>query len=115
MGSTDLFTAGTTEAPNANEIREAVASLRGYAYQIAVTAIAWVQLKPRTTLFLEVAEDYAEIAESALKAVQVKHVESGEKITLNTRSVLDAIEHFIELRKANPDRDVTLHYLTTAE
>ena len=110
-----LFGAGSSESPNGEVAREAVASLRGYAYQIAVTAIAWLRLKAESKLYLEIVEDFAEVAEQAVRAVQVKLSESGRKVTLNSESVQASIEHYIELRRLNPGQDVTLHYLTTAE
>ncbi|WP_298242044.1 hypothetical protein [uncultured Bradyrhizobium sp.] len=94
--------------------RQAVASLRGYAYQIAVAALAWIDLDASAALYLEVAEDYATVAGDALKAVQVKDTAASGSVTLNTGAVRDAIAAFVDLKSKNPSLDVQLHYLTTS-
>lgn len=92
--------------------RQAIDSLGGYAYQIYASALAWLRLKQGETLLLEVAEDFAIVAESALKGVQVKRTDAS--VTLNTPSVRQAIDSFVTLSAANSERLVTLRYLTTA-
>jgi len=47
-------------------------ALRGYAYQVVAATLAWLNLKQDSYLILEVAEDYAIIANGALQTVQVK-------------------------------------------
>ena len=61
-----------SDQPLGDPSREAVASLRGYAYQLYASALAWLDLGIEEELHLEVAEDYAIAASDALKAVQVK-------------------------------------------
>lgn len=92
--------------------REAIASLGGYAYQIAVAALGWLDLQGDDRLHLEVAEDFATASVSALTAVQVKR--TGTNITLNTQGVRDAIDAYVDLVERNPSRNVDLHYLTTS-
>ncbi len=105
--------------PKADHKRQAVQALRGYAYQIWVTALAWIRLQPSQRIYLEVAEDYAlianqsRIANQSLKAVQVKQSATSAKVTLNRREVKDAIISFIDLQKRNPDHDVYLRFYTT--
>ena len=70
--NTSLFGSGPAlRAPTGDPERQAVAALRGYAYQLAASALAWVNLSEDEELYLEVAEDYAVVAQEALEAVQV--------------------------------------------
>jgi hypothetical protein len=102
------------DAPVGDPTREAVSSLRGYAYQVAASAIAWLGLDNESRLYLEVAEDYAVIAAEALKAIQVKDTAASASVTLNTEGVRDAIASFVNLVGLNSKRTVYLHYLTTS-
>ena len=61
---------------------------------------------------MEVAEDYAVLAQDALKVVQVK--DTAASVTLNSPPIRAAIESYWEFQKSNPDRVVRLEYLTTA-
>jgi hypothetical protein len=112
----ELFTPGPTldDPPTGDIEREAVASLRGYAYQVVVATLAWLDLDDHGRLYLEVAEDYAMVAEQSLNAVQVKDTAGSGTITLNTQAVKDAIAAFIELVKNNKGRNVHLRYFTTS-
>jgi hypothetical protein len=87
----NLFTPGPSfdEAPAGDRERQAIDALRGYAYQVAVSAIAWVDLDDRTRLYLEVAEDYATIAGQALNAMQVNGRISR---LVNPQRLMDAAE-----------------------
>jgi ATPase family associated with various cellular activities (AAA) len=110
------FTPGTTiDSPPVGEVeRQAVASLRGYAYQVAATALAWLDLDDRSELYLEVAEDYAKLAEQSLAAVQVKDTAKSGSVTLNTKAIRDAVRAFVVIVTSNEGRDVQLRYLTTS-
>lgn len=112
----ELFRPGPTpdDPPTGDIEREAVASLRGYAYQVVVATLAWLDLDDHGRLYLEVAEDYAMVAEQSLNAVQVKDTAGSGIITLNTQAVKDAIAAFIELVKNNKGRNVHLRYFTTS-
>lgn len=101
--------------PRANQRRQAVSALQGYAYQIWVTALAWVRLKPFQRLYIEVAEDYALVRNKVFEATQVKHAKTSRKVTLNDQGVKDAITSLIELRKNNPAHDVSIRYFTTMD
>ena len=102
------------EAPKGDEARQAVESLRGYAYQVTAAALAWIDLGEHDKLFLEVAEDYALVATQAIQAVQVKDTKGSESVTLNSENVRDAIASFVSLTASNPDHEVTLRYFTTS-
>lgn len=116
MSTEQLFTAGSEGLiPQADTARQAVDSLRGYAYQITAAALAWLDISERARIFLEVAEDYATMAGGVLNAVQVKDTRASTSVTLNTESVRDAIANFVDLTFANPKVDVRLEYFTTSE
>lgn len=92
--------------------RQAIDSLRGYQYQILASARAWIALKAEESLFLEVAEDYAIATSSSISRIQVK--DTTASITLNSQSVIDAINTLFVLRRLNPGRLISLRYLTTS-
>lgn len=111
-----LFTSGSEGLiPKADSARQAVASLRGYAYQVTAAALAWLDVEEHARIFLEVAEDYAIVADDALRAVQVKDTRASTRVTLNTKGVRDAIASFIALTAENPGYNVTLEYFTTSD
>ncbi|HEY1505634.1 MAG TPA: hypothetical protein VGF92_15105 [Stellaceae bacterium] len=111
-----LFTPGPTfdSAPAGDAQRQAVDALRGYAYQVTASALAWLDLDANAKLYLEVAEDYATVAESALNAVQVKDTAHSGKISLKSPAVRNAVNAYVDLVARNPQRRVELHFLTTA-
>jgi hypothetical protein len=110
------FTPGASiDTPPAGDVeRQAVASLRGYAYQVAAAALAWLDLDDRGKVYLEVAEDYATVAQRSLDAVQVKDTAESGSVTLNTEAVREAINAFVTLAASNKDRHVQLRYFTTS-
>ncbi len=91
-----------------------MASLKGYAYQIAAAALAWIDLDDSGSVYLEVAEDYATAVQQSLDAVQVKDTADSGSVTLNTESVREAIDAFVRLVANNKDRRVQLRYFTTS-
>jgi hypothetical protein len=116
MDVIELLSDGNSrQVPQGDAARQAVDSLRGYAYQITAAALAWLDLDERSRLFLEVAEDYAVVAGNAMEAVQVKDTNASGTVTLNTNSVREAISNFVSLTAANPKMEVQLRYFTTSE
>jgi hypothetical protein len=109
------FSAGNIPdlVPEGDTARQAVDSLRGYAYQVLASALAWVDLGERERLYLEVAEDYAVVAEK-LSAVQVKDTAASGTVTLNSPNIHQAIQSFVDLVGRNPGVSVELRYLTTS-
>ena len=99
--------------PIADQGGQAVNALRGYAYQIWVTALAWVRLLPSQRIYLEVAQDFDLIANRSLRATQIKQSVTSSKVTLNRPEVRNAIISFIDLQESNPDYDVSLRFFTT--
>lgn len=93
--------------------RQAVHGLRGYAYQLYASAIAWLELRGDQELHLEVAEDYAVATGAALTATQVKN--SSRPVTMGSRRVAQFLDSFVQLTLSNPGRTVICRYLSTAE
>lgn len=100
--------------PEAERQRQAVASIRGYVYQIIASALAWSALAEDEVLLLEVADDFSVVTSEALTLTQVKDVASGPATTLRTTGVVDTINAFWRLRNANRARRVRAVYMTTA-
>ncbi|AOY87712.1 hypothetical protein BKP64_05735 [Marinobacter salinus] len=100
------------QPPLGDETREAIDSLRGYAYQIYQSALAWTDIDFDEFLYLEVAEDYAVAAADALKAVQVK--DTTGTVTINTDGIIASIDSFVDLVERNPGINVSLRHLTTS-
>lgn len=84
----------TWNLPEGETKRQAVASLRGYAYQLHRTVGAWLQVRDNSYLFLEVAEDYASLSkdpskrDEILAATQVKDTRESGAVTLNSQDVV---------------------------
>jgi hypothetical protein len=116
METPDTFVTGPrlSDAPQGDIARQAVAALRGYAFQLYGSALAWLELKDGEDLFLEVAEDYAVLAQDALRAVQAKETRASGTVTLNSTGVKDAISSFVDLTHRNPERKVSLRYFTSS-
>ena len=116
MDTSDGFSTGPrlSDAPQGDVARQAVAALRGYAFQLYGSVLAWLELKEGEDLFLEVAEDYAIVAQDALKAVQAKETRASGAVTLNTAGVKEAINSFVDLSQRNRMRTVSLRYFTTS-
>ncbi|WP_139248327.1 hypothetical protein [Janthinobacterium lividum] len=100
--------------------RQAVHSLRGYLYQLHASVAAWMRLPQNGELYLEVAEDYAELlatpesVEEILRAVQVKDTRESGSVTLNSADVLKAVQTLFSIQESNPGRPVYLTFLTTS-
>jgi len=108
------FTQGPrlSDAPVGDPLGQAIASLRGYAYQLYVSGLAWLDLRPGQELFLEVAQDYAVATKEALRGVQVK--DAAARVTINSADVRDTLDGFVDLVERNPDREVYLRFLSTS-
>ena len=106
--------AETTIQPlKANPKRQAHAQLRGYLYQIWHSVDAWLDLADDEVLYLEGAEDFDRVSDEAATVVQVK--DTQHKITLRSQEVIDAINHYWELRTNNPGWKVKFRFLTRSQ
>ncbi len=92
--------------------RQATAIISGYAYQIWQSVHAWLDLQDEDFLFLEGAEDFEVIEPEKATAIQVK--KRTGTISLGTKPVIEAINHYWKLRTANKGRNVSYRYLTTS-
>ena len=117
MVDQDLFgaQAGPALDLRSDAAREAIASLRGYAYQALVTAVAWLDVPENGRLYLEVAEDYTILVEQVLSTVQVKDTKKSGSITLTSENARAAISSFVDLAVDNPNVSISFHFLTTSE
>lgn len=112
-----MFTSGPrlSDSVEGDPRRQAVASLRGYAYQLYASALAWFGLDAGEELHLEVAEDYAVLSQGALDAVQVRDTAGSGSLTLRSAGVAQTIDAFVDLAARNSGRRLTIRYLTTAQ
>lgn len=100
--------------PPEDVVRQAINAIRGFAYQLYATALGWTRIGPNETLLVEVADDYAVLAESALTLVPIKDNAASGSVTLRSKGVVDALNAFWRFKQSNPTLQVTLSYLTTA-
>jgi hypothetical protein len=111
--TSDLSSLNLSDEPIGDQTRQAVACLRGFAYQLYASALAWLSLGDGEQLFLEIAEDYAVATREALTGVQVK---SGTgKATIRSSGVVSTIDAFVDLTALNPAKRVAVRYLSTAK
>ncbi len=101
--------------PSGDPKRQAVDSLRGYAYQLYVSALAWLRLQADERLYLEVAEDFAVAGRDAIEGVQVKDTSGSGRLTINSEDVRQALASFVDLVARNPRSRVSLRFLSTSE
>lgn len=87
----------------------ASSSKRGYRYQDLVTALAWTNLRPDETLYVEVAEDLAVGSDGQVVISQVKDVAAS--ITLI--GSLQFLDRVVQLIERNPGQRLFFVYRTT--
>ena len=92
--------------------RQAVATLKGYSYQIWQSLFRWFDLGPNQELFLEGAEDIDLLGPGEAETIQVKAI--SKPITLRSNDVIESINNFWEHKQANAKTDITFRLLTTA-
>ena len=96
--------------------RDAVASLRGYSYQIWVSLLSWIEMHETEVIYLEGAKDVDILGPNdSAETVQVKETAVSGAITLRTESVLKAINNHWENQKRNPQWTDRMRYMTTSE
>lgn len=100
---------------SADPKRQAIPTLNGFSYQIWQSVLRWLSLREDEVIFLEGAEDIDILGPGHAETVQVKETSESGPVTLRTRDVLDAIAHFWQHSRANPDIAITFRFLTTAE
>ncbi len=100
--------------------RDAYATIRGYVYQVDITIERWLNLQTGQVLELECGEDI-DVVLPALEqdpntweriVQQIKHRTTS--VTLRSPSALEAIVHFTEHRRNNPNMKLLFQYVTNA-
>lgn len=93
--------------------RQAVFSITGIVYQAWWSIDAWLRLSGADeVIYLEGAEDFDIVKTDSAISVQVKH--NVGTISLGTVKALEALENFWTLTRADQDRQIHFHYLTTS-
>jgi hypothetical protein len=100
--------------------RDAYFVLRGFRYQIDITILQWLELRPNQILELERGEDIDLIARSlhafpkefSRHLQQVKHLEAS--ITLRSSPALEAIANLFHHLRTNPGLDLSFAFITNA-
>jgi len=109
-----MLKGSTVKIPDVAISRQAVDCVRGYAFQLYVTAQAWIRLSRNEQLLVEVADDYAVAADQALRTVQVKH-DNSKSATLRSPGVVATLNNLWDLQQANSELVVHATYLTTTQ
>lgn len=105
---------------NTNPRRDARATFAGYIYQVNVSVLHWLQLVPGEHLELEAGEDIdlvrnsSSANETERERVMEQLKQVSRSITLRSPDTLEAVAHFCEHRRANPDAALRFRFLTTA-
>ncbi len=100
--------------------RDAHATFAGFVFQVNVTILRWLNLKPGQHLELEAGEDIDLIQKGAadsgskdkrlLEQLKEQHSRS---LTLRSADSLEAIANFCSHRRANPGAELAFRFLTT--
>lgn len=93
--------------------RDATDSIRGYVYQAYQSVLTWIQLRENEILVLEGAEDFDIHSGESVIASQVKDVTGN--LTLRSQAVVDSLNNYWTHRENNPNYDIVLRFLSTAE
>ena len=88
-------------------------SLRGYRYQILHSVNAWLNLAEDETLYLEGVEDFDVVSDNAATLVQVK--DTQHNVTLRSREVNDAINHYWESQAKYPELTIKFRFITRSK
>ena len=103
----------------ADPARQAMASFRGYAYQVRQTVRAWLQCGENEQIYCEFAEDVDKIRRDANGQVtdvelnSIKH--QAGPITLNSRQAIQTINNFFRHKAKNPALSVSIRLWTISE
>ncbi|HEX6370844.1 MAG TPA: hypothetical protein VF006_18140 [Longimicrobium sp.] len=98
---------------NADPSRQAVDTLRGYAYQIWRSVDRWVSLPPGYVLYLEGAEDVDLLGPGVSEAEQIKAL-SGT-VTLASADILESVLNYWSHQQRNQALVIDFRFLTTAK
>ena len=102
-----------TEGLVGDKRRQATNSIRGYVYQAYQSVLAWMRLGEDEVLFLEGAEDFDVHSADGVTATQVKDTAGSGTLTLRSGDAVAAINNLWCHQQNNPDKTVSLRFLTT--
>jgi hypothetical protein len=99
--------------------RDAHATFAGFVFQVNVTILRWLRLRPDQHLELEAGEDIdlirkagTDVSQDSRLLEQVKQLRK-QRLTLTSADALEAVAHLCEHRKSNPGANLTFRFLTT--
>lgn len=98
--------------PDDELARQASEVIAAFGYQLYQTVSAWLSLKPGERLLVEIAEDFAVGAGTALTMTQVKR--TAASITLRSKGVVALIAALWVFQEANPGKTISAAFLTTS-
>ena len=103
----------------ANKRRDATVTIRGYVYQVNVTLLRWIALRPGEALELEAGEDIDKIQRALYDDSEMQRLFQGvkhreKKLTLRSPEALGALAAFHEHRQTNSSLKLKFCYVTNA-
>lgn len=99
--------------------RDATPIIRGYLYQIELTARRWIELTDTEILELECGEDIDLISTDLVTGIANRTVEqvraTQKTITLHSPKAVESVINFLTHRINNPSQNISFQYTTTSE
>jgi hypothetical protein len=100
----------------ADPARQAVGSLRGYAYQVRQTVCAWLRCKDREEIYCELAEDVDKVrrdADGQISDVELNQIKAQVgAISLNSAQATETIKNFVRHRSKDPSLKILMRLWT---
>ena len=103
-----------------NPRRDAHATFAGFVFQVNVTILRWLNLKPGQHLELEAGEDIDLIQKGAAdsgskdkRLLEQLKEQPSRSLTLRSADALEAIANFCSHRRSNPGAELAFRFLTT--
>ncbi len=120
MTEKEILNIKNIELPDDEGKRQAIASIKGYMYQIHQAVSEWIDLNDNEELYLEISEDQAKYIkdivtqQEILTATQIKDTVGSGSITLNSTEVKNCIQKLFDYKQKNPDKNIRFCFLTTS-
>lgn len=102
-----------------NTHRDAWKVIKGFYYQVQVTVLRWLELKPNEVLYCESGEDIDHVravidADADSQERLLEQVKVRSRISLNSAEAVSALARFHEAVTSNPTVGVLYRFSTTA-